>query len=129
MTSVNAETARDENEKVKEEPTKAAKLERKELNRLRKLYRSLPPNKFALVQGLIQEAARLRARCDVLWDDLQYHGEVELFSQSDDVDPYERERPASRIYTASNKAYQTIIKQLDAMLPEEEEKELSFAVD
>ena len=45
-------------------------------------------------------------------------GEVELFSQGDQ-EPYERERPASRIYTAANKSYQTIIKQLNDMIPKE----------
>lgn len=129
MASTKDKKARDDNMEEAIEPSKAYQLEKKELNRLRRLYKKLPPNKYALVQGLIQEAARLRARCDVLWDDLQENGEVEMFSQSDDVDPYERERPASRIYTAANKAYQTIIKQLDAMLPAEAEKSDAFVVD
>ena len=95
------------------------KLEKKEHNRLRRLYKELPPKRKALADGMIAEAARLRARCDVLWDELAKSGEWELFSQSPDTEPYERERPASRIYTATNKAYQNIIKQLDDMLPQE----------
>ena len=87
-----------------------------EIERLTGIYRELPPKRFALAQGLIAEAARLRVRCDTLWEDLQKNGEVELFSQGDQ-DPYERERPSSRIYTAANKAYQTIIKQLNDMVP------------
>lgn len=91
-----------------------------EIERLTEIYRGLPPKQFALAQGLIAEAARLRVRCDALWEDLQEKGEVELFSQGDQ-DPYERERPSSRIYTAANKSYQSIIKQLNDMIPKDVE--------
>ena len=89
-----------------------------EIARLTEIYRGLPPKQFALAQGLIAEAARLRVRCNTLWEDLQEKGEVELFSQGEQ-DPYERERPSSRIYTAANKSYQSIIKQLNDMIPTE----------
>lgn len=95
--------------------------EASEVKRLKEIYKTLPPKQFALAQGLIIEAARLRARCDQLWDDLQEHGEVELFTQSENTDPYERERPASRIYTATNKSYQSIIKQLNDMIPKDDD--------
>ena len=92
--------------------------EQLEVERLTAIYQGLPPKKFALAQGLIAEAARLRARCDLLWADLQENGEVEKFSQGDQ-EPYERERPSSRIYTATNKSYQMIIRQLNDMVPAE----------
>jgi hypothetical protein len=91
-----------------------------EIERLTAIYQELPPKQFALAQGLIAEAARLRVRCNKLWEDLQENGEVELFSQGDQ-DPYERERPSSRIYTAANKSYQSIIKQLNDMIPKDVE--------
>ena len=97
----------------------ATNAEKKEIKRLTEIYTTLPPKQFALAQGLIAEAARLRVRCDALWNDLQKNGEVEMFSQSENTDPYERERPASRIYTAANKAYQSIIKQLNDMIPKD----------
>ena len=97
----------------------ATSAEKKEIKRLTEIYTTLPPKQFALAQGLIAEAARLRVRCDALWEDLQKNGEVEMFSQSENTDPYERERPASRIYTAANKAYQSIIKQLNDMIPKD----------
>lgn len=97
----------------------ATNAEKKEIKRLTEIYTTLPPKQFALAQGLIAEAARLRVRCDALWEDLQENGEVEMFSQSENTDPYERERPASRIYTAANKAYQSIIKQLNDMIPKD----------
>lgn len=93
--------------------------ENSEIKRLTEIYKGLPPKQFALAQGLIAEAARLRVRLDKLWTDLMENGEVEMFSQSENTDPYERERPASRIYTATNKSYQSIIKQLNDMIPKD----------
>ncbi len=94
--------------------------ENSEIKRLTEIYKGLPPKQFALAQGLIAEAARLRVRLDKLWEDLTENGEVEMFSQSENTDPYERERPASRIYTATNKSYQSIIKQLNDMIPKDD---------
>ena len=94
--------------------------ENSEIKRLTEIYQGLPPKQFALAQGLIAEAARLWVRLDKLWEDLTENGEVEMFSQSENTDPYERERPASRIYTATNKSYQSIIKQLNDMIPKDD---------
>lgn len=94
--------------------------EQREIERLLALYDKLPPKKLALANGLIQQAARLRVRLDYLWADIQENGEFEFFSQSDKTAPYERERPASKTFTATDKNYQAIIRQLDSMLPPEE---------
>ena len=97
------------------------KVEAKEYKRLLRIYSRLPKNKLAVADGLIRQAARLRARLDMLWQDLQENGETEMFSQSEKADPYERERPSSRTFTATDKSYQSIIKQLTDMCPEAEE--------
>ncbi len=91
--------------------------EKSEIARLTKIYKSLPPNEFAVAQGLIVQAARLRVRLDQLWKNLQENGETELFSQSDKTEPYERERPAARLFTSTDKNYQAIIKQLNDLTP------------
>ena len=91
--------------------------EEKERRRLSRIYKNLPENKKGLAQGLIAEAARLRSLLDSLWADIQQNGMTEQCSQSPDADPYERERPAARQYFTANKNYQTIIKQLDALVP------------
>ena len=91
--------------------------EKSEITRLTKIYKDLPPNQFAVAQGLIVQAARLRVRLDQLWKDIQENGETEPFSQSEKTDPYERERPAARLFTATDKNYQAIIKQLNEMTP------------
>lgn len=97
-------------------------VESEEVARLRALYQSLPPKQLALAEGLIIQAARLRVRLDKLWEELQDKGETEWFTQSDKTEPYERERPASRTFTATDKSYQSIIKQLNDMLPADTEK-------
>ena len=91
--------------------------EQTEVERLTEIYQGLPPKQFALAQGLIIQAARLRVRLDKLWAEIEEKGETEWFTQSDKTDPYERERPASRTFTATDKSYQSIIKQLNDMLP------------
>ena len=97
-------------------------VESEEVERLRALYQSLPPKQLALAEGLIIQAARLRVRLDKLWAELEEKGETEWFTQSDKTEPYERERPASRTFTATDKSYQSIIKQLNDMLPADTEK-------
>ena len=97
--------------------------EQVEIERLTDIYRSLPPKQFALAQGLIIQAARLRVRLDKLWAELQEKGETEWFTQSEKTDPYERERPASRTFMATDKSYQSIIKQLNDMIPDDDSNE------
>ena len=94
--------------------------EQLEITRLTKIYKGLPPKQFALAQGLIIQAARLRVRLDKLWAELEEKGETEWFTQSEKTEPYERERPASRTFTATDKSYQSIIKQLNDMIPPED---------
>ena len=95
--------------------------EQLEIERLTEIYRGLPPKQFALAQGLIIQAARLRVRLDKLWAELEEKGETEWFTQSEKTEPYERERPASRTFTATDKSYQSIIKQLNDMIPTDAE--------
>lgn len=97
--------------------------EKSEVKRLSAIYCNLPPNQRKVVDGLIAEAARLRVRLDYLWKDLQENGETELFSQSEKTPPYQRERPQARLYTATNKNYQSIIKQLSDLCPPSAEED------
>lgn len=97
--------------------------EKSEIARLSGIYAGLPPNQMKVVEGLIVEAARLRVRLNYLWKDLQKNGETEMFTQSERTAPYERERPQSRTYTATNKSYQAIIKQLSDLCPPSEEED------
>jgi hypothetical protein len=89
-----------------------------EISRLRKLFSDIPKDKLKLIEGLIVQAARLRVRLNDLWADIQENGETEMFSQSEKTDPYERERPAARLFISTDKNYQSVMKQLLDMLPE-----------
>ena len=91
--------------------------EASEIRRLKRTYKDLPDNKNAIADGLIIEAARLRILINKLWEDIEENGTVERFSQSEDQEPYDRERPATRQYLTANKNYQTIIDKLDKMIP------------
>ena len=91
--------------------------EKSEIKRLMTVYAGLEPNQAKIAEGLIVEAARLRVRLNYLWNFLQENGETELFTQSEKTEPYSRERPESRTYTATNKSYQAIIKQLSDLCP------------
>lgn len=95
---------------------------KKEINRLKRIYKNLPKDTLMVVDGLIVEAADLRVRLEDIRKDLDENGYDEMFSQSPTQDPYERERPQSRRYIAMNKNYQTIMKQLGSYIPQQEKK-------
>ena len=93
--------------------------EQSERKRLLALYAGLPPKKLAIADGLIAQAARLRVRLDQLWADIQ---------ENEKTEPYERERPAARLFTSTDKNYQSIIKQLNDMLPADDGSDTGFDV-
>lgn len=88
-----------------------------EIKRLTALYEGIPQNKMELVTGLIENAARLRVQNSELWDDMEKNGRVEWFTQSEKMEPYQRERPQARLYFQGVKEFHAITKTLDAMLP------------
>ena len=104
---------------TKKELTKDERV-KKEFNRLKRLYKDLPKDVLYLVEGLLYEAADLRVRLEDIRQDLDDNGYDEMFSQSPDQEPYERERPQARRYIAMNKNYQSIMKQLGDRLPKVE---------
>ena len=95
---------------------------KKEINRIKRLYKSLPKDTLQVVEGLIVEAADLRIRLEDIRLDLDENGYDEMFSQSKDQEPYQRERPQARRYIVMNKNYQTIMKQLGDYIPKADNK-------
>ncbi|MGO4219539.1 hypothetical protein AB4Z03_26910 [Bacillus sp. YAF12_1] len=104
---------------IKKELTKEERV-KKEINRLKRIYKEMPKDTLMVVEGLIVEAADLRVRLEDIRKDLDENGYDEMFSQSENQDPYERERPAARRYIAMNKSYQTIMKQLGDYIPKKQ---------
>ncbi|MGG3456060.1 hypothetical protein [Paenibacillus rhizolycopersici] len=91
----------------------------KELRRLKKIYKDISKDKIDLIDGIIQRAAYMRITLEDYEADLDENGYVELFSQSDKMEPYERERPVARLYNTMNNNYQKIMKQLTDLLPKD----------
>jgi len=100
----------------------AKSREQAEYERLSILYQTIPANKRALVDGLLWQAARLRVSLDDLYADLQKNGNTEMFKQANDGVEFPRERPESKIFSARDKSYLSIIKKLDELLPVQEVK-------
>jgi len=103
------------------EPTVKSR-EDAEYQRLSALYQTIPPNKRALVEGLLWQAARLRVSLDDLYEDIRKNGNTEMFKQANDGVEFPRERPESKIFATRDKSYLAIIKKLDELLPVQEVK-------
>lgn len=95
---------------------------KKENARLREKYGNLPEDTLAIVDGLIDQAAFMRIELEDMRDDILDGGRIELFTQSEKTEPYERERPVVRQHAQMVRNYQNIIKQLDEKLPKEDLK-------
>lgn len=94
--------------------------EEAEIARLDAIFANIAPDKKDLCQGLIRQAARLRVLLDKGYADLMDKGDTEWFSQSPDTEPYERERPAARLFNTRDKNYQSVIKMLLDLLPSQD---------
>lgn len=90
-----------------------------EVERLNKLFKNIPETKRELAKGLITQAARLRILLDDNWKDILENGEYEKFSQSENQVPYDRKRPIVENYDNRDRTYQSIMKQLTELLPQE----------
>ena len=95
--------------------------EKSEVERLLAVYDNLPPKRFAVAQGLIAQAARIRVNLDRLAADIEEHGMTEMFQQSDKVDPYKKTRPEADLFIKLDKNYQSIIKQLNDMIQNDDQ--------
>lgn len=93
-----------------------------EEKRLRKSYTDIPAENATVTDGLIRRAAYMRITLEDYEKDLDEKGYVEPFSQSPNTPPYDRERPVARLYNSMNKNYQSIIRQLNDLLPKEPPK-------
>lgn len=100
-----------------------------EEKRLRRIYRDIDEDNRAIIDGLIQRAAYMRITLEDWELDIMENGYIEMFTQSPQTPPYERERPVVRLYNTMNKNYQSIIKQLSDLVPKPEAKEESDGFD
>ena len=87
---------------------------------------SLPPKQFAIAQGLIAQAARIRVNLDTLAADIAENGLTEMFQQSEKVEPYKKTRPEADLFIKLDKNYQSIIKQLNDMIQDDVDGDEEF---
>src|SRR5690554_2955008 len=95
---------------------------KKEIRRLNRIYKKISKNEKAIIEGLIRRAAYMRITLEEMEEDLSINGYTEPFTQSERLDPYDRERPVARLYNTLNKNYQTIMKQLAEFVEHEPPK-------
>ena len=96
---------------------------KKEVLRLKRIYKNIDKDNKAIIDGLIQRAAYMRITLEDWELDIMKNGCTEMFTQSINTPPYERERPVARLYNTMNKNYQSIIKQLSDLVPKPEPKQ------
>ncbi len=96
---------------------------KKEERRLKRIYKDVDKDNKAIIDGLIQRAAYMRVTLEDWERDIMLNGYYEMFTQSPNTPPYERERPIARLYNTMNKNYQNIIKQLSDLVPKPEPKQ------
>ncbi len=96
---------------------------KREIKRVSNIYSEISEKERAAIEGLIRRAAFMRVTLEDMEADLDENGFTEFFTQSKDVEPYERERPIARLYNTMNKNYQGIMKQLTEFVVKEPPKE------
>lgn len=95
---------------------------KQEYDRLVKLYKDIPSDTLKVVDGLLIQSARARIMLNDMWKDIDENGDTEMFTQSANTPPYERERPVARLYNTRDTNYQRVMKQLGELLPKGETK-------
>lgn len=104
----------------KKELTKDEKI-KKEIRRLKRIYKGLEGKKKQVAEGLINEAAFMKATLEELKILIDEKGPIDEMPQGD----YSilREHPAVKTYNTMIQRYGTIMKQLTDLLPKEIQQE------
>jgi len=93
---------------------------RKELNKLRKIFKTLPDDTKSLCEGLIQNAAFMHITLKELQEEIKKNGAM-LSCQSGNGFDTIKDNPAQKAYTTMISRYSVVIKQLTDLLPEQDE--------
>lgn len=98
------------------DPYDKEKQIKKEISKLRKLFRALPKEKQKAIEGLIQEAAFMRVTLEEARYIIDREGVLELFEQGSQR--FLREHPATKVYNTMINRYSAVCKQLFDMVPD-----------
>ena len=88
---------------------------KREYNRLKRLLKEVPKDKFAAAEGIVKRVAFMAITLEDLEDDINADGTVEDFKQGETS--FDRQRPAVQIYNTTVKNYTTACKQLTDLIP------------
>ena len=91
---------------------------KKEITKLRRLFKNLPKDKQKAAEGLLQEAAFMKATLEETRHIIDKEGILEHFEQG--AQKFLREHPATKVYNTMINRYATVCKQLFDMVPDPE---------
>ena len=111
--------------KISGNPAKTRRVNA-EIGRLTELFQGIESNESMAAQGLIRRAAWQRVELEDLEADIAANGWTEEFTQG--RQSYMRERPEGKAYNALNKNFQTVMKQLIALLPKDSNRDEAAAL-
>lgn len=92
------------------------KMIKREISKLKKLFKTLPKDKFKAAEGLIHEAAFMRATLAEARTTIDNEGILDWFEQGPNA--YYREHPATKVYNTMIQRYSTVCKQLFDLIPD-----------
>lgn len=98
------------------EPQEKQAQIKKEITKLRRLFKSLPKEKQRAAEGLIQEAAFMRVTLEETRYIIDHQGILEYFVQGSQN--FLREHPATKVYNTMINRYASVCKQLFDMIPD-----------
>jgi len=105
----------EEKEKKVQEDEKKKRI-KLEIRRIKIMFRSLNGPAMKRAEFLINRIAFMKCTLEDLEISINEFGMVEKFTQ-DGIHYYDRERPASKMYSVMIRNYSTTLKQLFGMLP------------
>lgn len=94
---------------------------KKEINKIKRVFKELPKNKKEIVVKLIENAAFMSTTLDELKEDIKKYGVKETYVNGKDQYGF-KESIESKTYNIMIKNYSNVIKQLIDFLPKEEQK-------
>ena len=90
-----------------------------EFKKLELLLETLPGDRAEAAKGMAHRLAFMTITLEDLEKDINDNGIVEMFTQSEKAPPYERERPAARLYNSTIRNYTSACKQFLDNFPKE----------
>ncbi|MFS0864116.1 hypothetical protein [Fredinandcohnia sp. 179-A 10B2 NHS] len=90
---------------------------KKEINRIKKLFKDLSKDSKQVAEGLIEEAGFMRATLNELKQDIKQNGAIDEMQQGDYS--ITRESPSIKTYNTMIQRYTTVWKAISDLLPRE----------